>query len=91
MKKLKYAVVLLALIAVAACKDSTTSSRTAGAFGESKKVSDACFDRKMDQWYKSFNEYQSAGYDMETADNKAVADALMACESCMAEETQVEE
>ena len=90
MKKLKYAVVLLAVIAVAACNDST-SSKTGGAFGESKKVSDACFDRKLDQWYKSFNEYQSVGYDMETADNKAVADALMACESCMAEETQVEE
>ena len=91
MKNLRYTVVLLAMMIAAGCYESTSSSKTTGAFGESKKVSDACFDRKMDQWYKSFNEYQSAGYDMETADSKAVADAMMACESCMAEEAQVEE
>jgi hypothetical protein len=44
----------------------------------------------MDQWYTSFLEYQSAGYDMAAADAKAVSDALVACESCMAEELNEE-
>ncbi|RAW00287.1 hypothetical protein [Pseudochryseolinea flava] len=91
MKKLLCAVVMLTLIVSVSCTDSSSSSQTAGAFGEAKKVSEACFDRKMTQWYKSFNDYQSAGYDMDTADKKALADAMMACETCMGEQEQVEE
>jgi hypothetical protein len=87
MKKRKYLTVLLAVIAMASCNEST-SKNTTDAFGESAQVSQTCFDRKMEQWYQSFQEYQSVGYDMTTADEKAVSDALLACESCMAQRAE---
>ena len=82
MKKIKYPVVLLIVIALASCNDVKPESKR-DAFAESTNVSQACFDRKMEQWYSSFQKYQSNGYDMATADAKAVSDALLACESCM--------
>lgn len=41
-----------------------------------------CFDQKMEAWFVSFNEYQSIGYDMNAADEMAVADAENEYHSC---------
>ena len=36
---------------------------------------DECFDQKMDTWFIAFNHYQSMGYDMNKANEMAVAEA----------------
>ena len=89
MKLLTYALVLIAAITAAGCNSESQSTERI-LFGASENVSQICFDRKMEAWYTSFQEYQSAGYDMAEADAKAVAEALMACDQCMAESTAEE-
>ena len=42
-----------------------------------------CFDLKMETWYTAFHDYQAAGYDMETADRKAVAVADEKYNACI--------
>jgi hypothetical protein len=42
-----------------------------------------CFDLKMETWYAAFHNYQAAGYDMETADRKAVAVADEKYNACL--------
>lgn len=41
-----------------------------------------CFDLKMEKWYEAFNRYQDQGYDMKTADQKAVQDSEKEYKSC---------
>jgi hypothetical protein len=46
-----------------------------------------CFDAKMEQWYKAFNEYQEQGIDMFEADEKAKESAELQYQKCIAEKT----
>jgi hypothetical protein len=63
----------------------TLSTAPAGTQSVTTALADVqdCFDLKMETWYAAFHTYQAAGYDMETADRKAVAMADEKYNACL--------
>lgn len=43
---------------------------------------DECFNRKMEQWFISFNKFQAEGATMAEADSKALAEAEVEYNKC---------
>ena len=57
-----------------AVTDSITAPNTTG--------EDECFNRKMEQWFISFNKFQAEGASMAEADTKALAEAEAEYKKC---------
>ena len=78
------ALVLLAFLAGCVSDDNqlTTNSEALISAPASSTDGQDCFDFQLETWYNAFQHYQSAGYDMQSADQKAVAEAAEAYKTC---------
>lgn len=78
------ALVLLAFIAGCASDDHQliASSEVMISTPASSTDGQDCFDLQLQTWYDAFQNYQSAGYDMQSADQKALAEAAEAYKTC---------
>jgi hypothetical protein len=82
---------LLALSCLLTISGCSTGNINSNALAEATPLNtesvSACFDAKMELWYKAFHEYQEQGVDMFEADERAKESAELQYEKCIAEKT----
>lgn len=74
---------------VAACNSAGNqkAAQNAAATGEPVKMAsilndDGCFEKKMEQWFTRFNQLQNEGYNMEEANQGAIASVALEFKNC---------
>lgn len=87
MKSLSTLALILSLFLISCASDEQFSASSEDLFSSTPASStdgQDCFDLQLQTWYNAFQHYQSAGYDMQSADQKALTEAAEAYKTCAA-------
>lgn len=91
---LTYCIVLYLVTACSSAGDQKTAENAA----KSEPVEmasilndDACFEKKMEQWFTKFNQLQNEGHTMEEAHQGAIASVALEFETCDTEPIAISE